>query len=87
LLQEAGDLLDKSPCLALRIHDGTRAIEIESPAEWKFGRCRVATRIRIRMRMNEGGALFELQEVGNSVSGGWIGSCMPSSLVTAFLRK
>jgi len=64
--------------------NGSFLLRIEKPAAWRLKMNRGATSIGMSMSAN--GCLYELSEIDESVSGGWMGSCMPSALVVIFLR-
>lgn len=64
--------------------NGSFQLRIVKPPSWPLKMNRGAT--SIGMSMNAHGCLYELSEIDENVSGGWMGSCMPSALVVVFLR-
>ena len=85
LLQQVSAALTYSPALAVQLGHEVAKLTVPLPANWKPSINQKVHALEMTFS-KETGTLYGLSEVGDGVSGGWVGSCMPTGLVVKFLR-
>lgn len=83
LLAAASSRLRERPDLLQDLPDGTYQLRCPLPDRYHPRLNRYAT--ALSARVSRYGHLFEIRECAPSVSGGFIGSCIPASLYSTFL--
>lgn len=83
LLKQASQRLADDPVLAQMLHDGTRRLSCPVPPAYMPRMNRYAD--RLEARIDRGGRLFEISEVSDGISGGWMASCIPHVMYRIFL--
>lgn len=84
MLANVGARISARPELAQRDALGITVLRCPLPPDYQPRHNRDAT--ELRARISSSGHLFEISECSDSVSGGWMASCIPTSVIAAFLR-
>lgn len=82
LLDRAAKVIEARPDLIQQRTDRAY-LTVELPSTWKRQMMQAATHGRLTISK---GRIWEYSETWGSCSGGYIGSCMPPSIVAALLR-
>ena len=83
LAGEAAEVLRRNPGLLTPVYDGT--MELRAPLPKGYERRMNSWATELRARVTRDGLLFEITEWSDSVSGGWMASCIPPGLCAIFL--
>ena len=83
LLALASERIAENPDVLKPTHDGN--FRITCPIPDGYVRQMVHRAHSLSARISADGCIFDMDEVGDGVSGGWMGSCIPPGMYRAFL--
>lgn len=85
LLMEATAILRRSPGAATVSPEGTLSLRCPAPPDYQ-PRMHHRTVTELGMRVSRYGWVFELSEISERISSGWMANCIPPDLYLVFLQ-
>lgn len=85
LMAEASEMVRQRPATVTHLNDGSFRLRAPLPLGYQPKLNRKAT--ELVARVNASGLIFEIAEKSPGISGGWMASCIPSSMYQIFLKS